>query len=613
MVSRRKFFSIFLMMAVLFFMFQFSQVYKESGNRYNVNNHVSGQLLVATDSAAGLNGSGAGTGGSNDAVYQKSNGNVVLVGKQDNDTGSVVSQWCSYTKRNLRVVSELSRYRVKGSSAPDLVLIDGKEIRFRYPSEAQQLLEIVQSGIPVVFCSLPDVRYIMDQEILQEVLGIEQVKYRRTRLEGIYLFSGFLLGGEAVYKAEDEAGRKRQDLTLVVPWYITGKGTKTYMTGMIADKAVDREDYPALIWRNNYHGTFVFAVEGDYMESLTGLGILDAFLYEMEDYEIYPVVNAQNMMVADYPGFAAENGETLMEYYGRNATAVYRDIIWPGVEALAQTNKMKLTCYMNPQFCYEDLYEPDASEMVFYLQQLNEMNAEAGRSLTRNSEVSLAEKNERDNVFYQESTQGYQFTAAYAGKTVPEELAGQLSGSLAGIRTLSCADSGGEPVVSYYTDEVTLQRATGNAQEYFYSTDLQRRSLLTALGYSNVLVNLYDISWPDNEKDRWENFYNEISSNVATFWSDNEIFRRTTLSESDASVRSLLNLSYVHGKEKNILRMQVKNRGEDTWFILRTHGEDIAYVDGAEYEKIEENAFLLKITAHFVTIRLEPSEDVLHY
>jgi len=609
MVSRRKFFSIFIMMAVLFFMFQFSQVYKESGNRYNVNNHVSDRQPSAVDFEA----DGSGTGGSNDSIYQKSNGNIVLVGNADNETGETVSQWCSYTKRNLRVVSDISRYRVKGSSAPDLVLIDGKEMHFRYTSEAEELLEIVESGIPVVFCSLPDVKYIMDQEILQEILGIDQVKYRRTRLEGIYLFSGFLLGGEAVYKAEDDISQKRQDLTLMVPWYITGMGTKTYMTGMVADKAVDREDYPALIWRNNYHGTFVFAVEGDYMESATGLGILDAFAYEMSDYEIYPVVNAQNMMVTDYPGFASENRDRMMEYYGRDAKAVYRDIIWPGVEALTQTNKMKLTCYMNPQFDYEDIHEPDASQMVFYLQQLNEMNAEAGRSLTCNFGISLKEKDERDNQFYGDSTQGYRFTAAYVGETIPEGLEAELPEGLSDIRTLACADSLKGPVLSYLTKDVTLQKATGNAQEYFYSTDLQRRSLLTALGYSNVLVDMYDISWPSGEKDRWESFYEDISSNIATFWSDNDIFRKTTLSESDASVRSLLNLRYVHGKENNILRMQVKDMGEDTWFILRTHGEDIAYADGAEYEKIEKDAFLLHITSTFVTVRLEPSDDILRY
>ena len=40
MVSRRNFISIILMMAVLFFMFQFSQVIKIRGNDYNINEYI---------------------------------------------------------------------------------------------------------------------------------------------------------------------------------------------------------------------------------------------------------------------------------------------------------------------------------------------------------------------------------------------------------------------------------------------------------------------------------------------------------------------------------------------------------------------------------------------
>ena len=45
MISYRKFFSICLMMAVLFFMFQFLQLYKEMGNEYSTNQYMEGERL----------------------------------------------------------------------------------------------------------------------------------------------------------------------------------------------------------------------------------------------------------------------------------------------------------------------------------------------------------------------------------------------------------------------------------------------------------------------------------------------------------------------------------------------------------------------------------------
>lgn len=61
MVSKRKFFSIAIMMFVLFFLFQFSMVLRDSRNAYDVNSHLtekrlmvrtSGPLLIVTVTAA---------------------------------------------------------------------------------------------------------------------------------------------------------------------------------------------------------------------------------------------------------------------------------------------------------------------------------------------------------------------------------------------------------------------------------------------------------------------------------------------------------------------------------------------------------------------------------
>ena len=85
------------------------------------------------------------------------------------------------------------------------------------------------------------------------------------------------------------------------PWFQLESGTKVYMKGIPKDKTLKEEAYPVVIWRNSFEKASVFAVNGNYMEDATGLGLLTGMLCEMSDYAIYPVVNAQNLVIANYP------------------------------------------------------------------------------------------------------------------------------------------------------------------------------------------------------------------------------------------------------------------------------------------------------------------------
>ncbi|MBO4981518.1 MAG: DUF2194 domain-containing protein [Lachnospiraceae bacterium] len=605
MVSRRNFFSIFIMMAVLLFMFQFSQVYKESGNDYDTNEYVAKAAVSGAD-----RWQDAGLTLSDPALTEKEY--VIFFGREGSDLEDIVSQWCTYTKRNLMILSDTKEYDRMGDSAPEMVLIDSSALDFS--KETEKLIQMAGQGSTIVFCNLPDAEVIKKQDSLRELLGIRSVQETQTQIQGVHLFSDFLLGGEALYLAMDEEeAKERQDMELAVPWYITGKGTKTYMTGLMEEEEIDREEYPALIWRNKFDDAFVFAVNGDYMSGLTGLGILDAIAYEASDYEIYPIVNAQNVMMVDYPGFSSENGERMMALYSRDARAVYRDVMWPSVAAMAKRNNLKLTCYISPQFDYSDGNEPTPEDAVFYLQQLNEIDGEAGRSLICGEEVTLAEKNARDNAFYAGAVEDYQFGAAYAGQTVSPEMKEELTGSLQGIRTLGCGYGAKYPLLSYYTDEVTLQCATGESREFTYSMDLQFRSLMTALGYSNVVIDMHPVIWPEGKEDQWENYFDEVSSNISTYWNRFPAFSRTTLTESDRRVRALLNLDYTHQRVQDTIYLKVSGMDEEAWFLLRTHGEQVTDAQGAEVARVEKDAYLIYVSLGQAEIHMQKSDEILEY
>lgn len=603
MISRRNYISICIMMAVLLFMFQFLQIFKETGNQYDTNEYLEAEELLTGNESWQPEITNP------EDIYESEESYVLFVGDPDGGIGSIVSQWSIYTKRNLVSVEEIWEGAFLGDRKPELLLLEASFIDF--DRDTEWLAEMAGEGVDLIFCSLPETAVIEKNSELMSMLGIAAVE-GQAQIQGYRLFSGFLLGGERIFKAAREEDEKRQDMELTIPWYVMGKGTKTYMVGMLDEDKVEREYFPAVIWRNSYRGSMVFAVNGDYLQGLSGLGILDSFVYESEPYVIYPVVNARNTTVVNYPGFADENSDKIQELYSRSPNAAMRDVMWPDISAMAQKNGLKLTFCLIPQYDYMDWAEPDGDELLFYLQQMKEIGAEAGRSLEYMPGIALRDKLERDNAFFQAAGSSYRYSAWYVGREVNQEIAQELEkGGLGAARTLVCGYTGQNALVSYYNDSVTLQCVTGGAEEFTYSQELQKCSVETALGYANVLIDIKNVLWPESAGDQWETYFDEITSNVGTYWKEDGTFESTVLTESDARVRSFLNLDYETLREGDWITLRTVGMGQEGWFLLRTHGESIREAEGAEYRQLEEDVWLIRALSGEVTLLLEKTEEGL--
>lgn len=589
MVSFRNFFSICIMMAVLFFMFQFFLLFKESGNFYDTNEYIEEAPLSGEEQWK--------ASGGDDAP------GILFLGEERGEMANVVSQWCLYTKHSLTIVESPEQMLSLAQANPaEMLLLDGALLQL--PRQEEALLELADTGTAMVFLRLPGARELEDCAKLRSLLGIAEVEAQSAEVEGLQMYSGFLLGGGVAYKVNREEDEKLQDLETDVPWYRLGKGTKVYMTGLMDEDEVEQELFPPILWRNSFQGTFVFAVNGNYMTQLSGMGFLSSFVYELQDYALYPVVNAQNAAVANFPGFAGENGEKVMELYSRSPGALQQDVMWPGLSALSDKNRQKFTCFFMAQYDYGDEEEPSGKDIVFFLQQLKEIDGEAGQTFEYRGNATLAEKLARDKAFWEQNAVSYRFSAYYAGeKLEDEEKAALTDGSLPDVRTVVNSYREGEKLLSYYNDRITVQCLTGDAARYTYSRDLQKRSLETALGYSNLLLDMKPALWPQSGEEQWENYFDEISSNLGTYWLEKDSFDSTTLTESDGRVRNFLNLNYSQGRQGNSITINIEGVRE-AWFLFRTHGEDIEEMQGGEYRKLEDNAFLIHVTAASAQLQL---------
>ena len=605
MVSRRKFFSIAIMMFVLLFMFQFSMVLRDRQNTYDVNSNLApkqndGKNVWKNEE---LDPASVGT---TDRRY------VLFVGDSSSDMAEAVSRWCTYAKWDISKCSSMEKFKENDKNLPGMLILESE--KYALDDNLKKIEELEQKGVIIVFGCLEDPKNIEKNQELQDFLGIYKIVSKKTELTGAKLFEGLLLGGEVIYETpEDKDERDRQDLQLNVPWYQVGSGTKTYMVGMFKEETsrdIKNEDLPTLIWRNGMYRGSIFAVVGDYLKDSTASGILDGMLTEASEYSIYPIVNAQNLSMVNFPGFADENNEELMELYSQSVTGVGRDVIWPTLISIVEHSDLKMTCFIQPQADYKDGIEPDSEFLEFYLKQFKEQSAEAGLSMEYKSADSLEEKVDRDGEFFANADSDYRYGAAFAEE---RDLTDVLNLSeiklLKNVSTLICEYTEKHPVVSYASDSITLQSVVGDGMHYTYSADLRMRSIQSALGYTNIMLNLQDIFWPQNEKDRWEIMERRFASNLLTYWNKFNCFTATTLSESDRRVRTFLNVDYTESREENVITLNTTKA--DSWFILRTHGEKIEDIEGGSQTKIEKDAYLIHAEDH--TVKIQVDEPGLSY
>lgn len=600
MVSKRKFFSIAIMMFVLFFLFQFSMVIRDSKNIYDVNSSLTEKK---TDGENQWTPSDSVTG---------SDSSVVFVGNKAGDMGTAVSRWCTYAKRKLISCKSVSTYKADDKNLPEMMILESE--KYADGDNLTTLETLEKKGVIIVFGCLENAKNIQDNKDLMKFLGIQKVVTEETHLTGVKLFEGLLLGGEVTYNtSKDKEEKKRQDLELDVPWYQVGSGTKTYMVGLLDEKTgknVENEDLPTIIWRNGIDYGSVFAVVGDYMKDSTALGLLDGMRAEALSYTIYPIVNAQNLSMVNLPVLADENNTEMLKLYSQSAAGIARDIMWPALISVVEKSDMKMTCFIQPQADYTDDTEPKSGNLEFYLKQMKEQSAEAGISLEYQKLDKAEDKVTKDTEFFENEKINYCFGAAFAKE---KDLKGILkdtdSGLLGDVGTLVCDYTENQPVVSYYSDSVTLQTVTSDGMNYAYSDDIRMRSIQTALGYTNVMLDMYDIFWPQEKTDRWEVMQKRFSSNLLTYWKNFRDFDSTTLSESNARIRTFLNLAYSQSREDNTITLQTSEAG--SWFILRTHGEEIDEIDGGSQTEIEADAYL--ICAEDTTVKIRLKEQELYY
>ncbi len=272
-----------------------------------------------------------------------------------------------------------------------------------------------------------------------------------------------------------------------------------------------------------------------------------------------------------------------------------------------------MTCYLVPQSDYMDNNLPQREQLIFYLKQLKEKGAEAGLSFDYVKARNLQEKMTHDEMFFHSSDSSYRYGAVYIPPSYSGSTTGLQSFAMRNhILTVTAGYTKEYPIVAYMTRDLTRQSITSEGVQHTYMDDIRMKSLQTALAYSNIVLNMNHVTWPETDDDRWEIISDKFSSNINTYWRKFSMFSQTTASESDRRIRAFLGMDYTHERVGDDIRVHIKKQSSEVWMILRTHGEEITSVQGGEYEEIEENAYLICAKENEVTIHCERADKVYY-
>lgn len=540
-------------------------------------------------------------------ITNQKKGMVIYIG--DEKTGDIVKQWGKYYKWTIHCYDTPRNFTLDKKNLPDVIVIDGPTIR---TSDIKSIKRWCKEGISVIFSGIPPIKILREDTTFRELLGIRSIVSDAQEITGIKLFGEFLLGEEIHYIATNKEEEKKQDMQMDPPWFLLKSGAKTYMVGMLEDEKIKNEDIPAIIWRYATQDSAVFVVNGDYMEDVTGIGLLSAMIYELQSYVIYPVINAQNLTIANFPMLASENKEEMMRIYSRGQREVFRDIIWPGLVSVVDNCQLKLTCMLGSELDDQDENKPKIDELEYYLKLMKEQNGELGISLNRITDTPFSKVLIDTNQLL-ENKYVYEHTALYVNHTDVEK-----EGSLnslevklkeyvltKNVQTVTTDLNWTGNVISFLSDNITLQAPTIDGASHTYREDFRIRSIETALAYSNILLDAKRVAWPETEEERWEHMFDDFSRYSDTYWAKFRVFDSTTLTESDKRVRDFLCVDYDDYREGDCITLDIKNFNDNAWFIFRTHGEEILSIEGGEDINIEKGAYLIQAQEARVKIQVD--------
>jgi hypothetical protein len=505
---------------------------------------------------------------------------LVITGKdKDNgvkiiEEGLVKARIGSIAKQTFQDVTE------REAKEAEIIIINGKS--FSSLGNVDILLKYLKKGKYIIFTSMPEIDYIYESG-LDKIMGIKNITESHNQQEVKFL-PGFMLGGLLEFKKLDFTAPEVQLLSTA----------KCYVTG--------RKD-SAIIWRNTYNGSEVYVINGPFMETNAGYGILSAVLSQIYTDYIYPVINAKVFSYTGLPYVGYENTVELEKIYNRNAMQLQKDILIPDIlsitksrsiipvgfliDSFTNTNRDGINNYNNKQVKkYEKdtynlindvsmVYSGDLKkDMEFYRHMFDNRNLRAIR-------ISEEDKNSLKELF---SKDEFKSIDAIVGPWMEDN-----------------------KNFSYINENTVYIPFTRDGTPV---TDLEKLELYSGVTAFGAIIQNLDferVIYPEDERDNWINVSRKYVEFIDSYREKFKVIKSRNLSEAAVSVKQyVLNAPSIRKGEDSI-ELSFKKLYGESCYILRTRKE-VGSITGGTIEKIEEGVYMVTAKNKEVIINLRQND-----
>lgn len=601
MVSFRNYFTILILLVMIFVLFMFTGVSAKLLMNTSANSWADEQtnyFFDHTGSEQAFNLAEHQGGQANDQQKPR----VAVLAFQNKDSSEkLFVEWCYYHKYLYKVFDTWPT--AKEISDFDIVLFGDIDIGM----QKLHLLNLYsEQGVTMIFTKLPEYEEIAGNKELASFFGIKTTVSERVEVDGIRIFSGFMMNKERIYKKNDYFGEK-DDTTISIPFYDLRTGFEIYATGYY-DEMETEEAYkmkvPPLIWRTVTNQSLVFAVNSDIFEDVILLGVLSGFMSQRSEINLYPIINAQTITLLSYPYFSNENSQKIEEVYSRATEAIARDLLWPNIVQVLKNYGSSNNFFAAPQLNYLDETGPKNDYTDFYMNEISKLPGMMGLSLAQTSDAPLETIIAQNKQFFRESMPDYDITALYLAGFEQEELSGYLEDEFLKHVSLVMSDyQEGDSLISLIDQNVLSVKFNQNGYRHETMDDLVMCSLESSLGMCNSAVDMLRVFYPEDDHDQW-NYLTKKWSKGKTYYHDFAALDMVSIYEMEKRIRRFLALDYTYQYQGDKVELHIDHFDETAYFILTMDRKKIASIQNATAEKISDHFYLIKANGADVSIQL---------
>lgn len=364
---------------------------------------------------------------------------------------------------------------------------------------------------------------------------------------------------------------------------------------------------PDLLWRNVHKKGQIYVVNGSFLETHNGIGIISAIFAQMYEDFIYPVINAKAVLVNNAPYLSYENDDEIQKRYARNSQRFFMDIVLPDIIALSMTSGNVPTFYgvtsLNENATSED--KLNTSVLPIVNSELKRIGAEMGISDYDIKKLQNGKKLIDTINLYKKELGDYKCRSLYVNKvdkTVNNFMISEVNDIMEIGSLVSSWDSGTS--FSYNKNNIVNIPAVTEGFSYGDEDLFKLHSIATALGVVTHSIDINEMVYPQKNDEDWSNSFKDLASAVMTYWDGYKSLDSLNISSTENRVSRFLDSKPHITKSENSISISIDGFDEEAYFMLRTK-KKVMGIDHGKVTEIQEGAYLIYADQANVKITLD--------